>query len=175
MSDQVKVSVASLVIAKHASICESARIGTPPGFRSKVAVPEVVDEQGQPVIPQEVAPSEDVQGGGAKPPQHETPSVLMERLPELPARVRCSRGGRPSHQRNTYPAKYCAATSAMTLMSATRPTTDRPRDLAGCCQAAALAFWVIPDFLHETLVMLDAELDHHIDEQIQEVLDVCAC
>jgi hypothetical protein len=35
-----------------------------------------------------------------------------------------------------------------------------------------LAFGVVPDFLYESFVALDAELNDNIDEQVQKTLDV---
>src|SRR6185437_9685393 len=40
--------------------------------------------------------------------------------------------------------------------------------------AIALALWLVPDFLYETLVMLDTTLHDHVDQQVQQGLDVCS-
>src|SRR5438309_1092221 len=42
------------------------------------------------------------------------------------------------------------------------------------CQAAAPALWLIEDLPDEALLARHAELDHHIDQQIQQTLDIAA-
>ena len=48
------------------------------------------------------------------------------------------------------------------------------RGLADGRQATAFAVRGVPDLLDEALVALDAELDHDIHEQVEELLDVRA-
>src|ERR1700733_796726 len=63
-------------------------------------------------------------------------------------------------------------------MSAARPiamafrSLRRAGGLAGGCQAAALALGLIPDFLNEALVALDAKLNHDVNQQIEQILDI---
>src|SRR5205823_14284274 len=44
----------------------------------------------------------------------------------------------------------------------------------GAGEAATFASGVVPDLPDEALMALDAELDHHIDEQVEQLLDVRA-
>src|SRR5882672_5106393 len=54
-----------------------------------------------------------------------------------------------------------------------RHSDDRPEpDLAGFGQAATPAPGLIPDFLDEALVPLDAELDDDIHQEVEQALDV---
>src|SRR5438132_1593384 len=48
------------------------------------------------------------------------------------------------------------------------------RDSSGGGEAAAFASGVVPDLPDEALMALDAELDHHINQQVEELLDVRA-
>src|ERR1700731_4650533 len=41
-------------------------------------------------------------------------------------------------------------------------------------QATAFAVWLIPDLFDEALMALDAELNDHIDQEVQKLLDVGA-
>ena len=65
------------------------------------------------------------------------------------------------------PARYCAMTSAPRGPQSPSAPLGSPW-LSGRCQAAAFALRLIPDFLDEALMALHAELNHHIDQQIQQ-------
>src|ERR1700728_4466085 len=77
-------------------------------------------------------------------------------------------------QRKRKPAKYCAKTrQASPIPNPLRKTARQLRpDLAGRCQAAVLALGLIIDFLDVTLMALHAELNHHINQEIEKILDV---
>ena len=62
------------------------------------------------------------------------------------------------------------------------PAPDHPsvsaapiiRGSTGGRRDATLALGVVPDLLDESLMRLDAELDHDVDEKVQEALDIVA-
>src|ERR1700722_409145 len=77
-------------------------------------------------------------------------------------------------QRKRNPARYCAPTSAATLKATplSRVLCQLRAALAGRCQAAALALGIIVNLTDKALIALDAKLNHHIDEQIQQILNI---
>src|ERR1700722_3430432 len=76
--------------------------------------------------------------------------------------------------RKRNPARYCAPTSAATLKATPlrRVFCQLRTALAGRCQAAALALGIIVNLTDKALMALDTKLNHHIDKQIQQVLDI---
>src|ERR1700686_9787 len=64
------------------------------------------------------------------------------------------------------PRRSAAALASATLMNRPEP------DLAGFGQALTPALGFIKDFLDKALVPLDAELDNHIYQQVEQALDV---
>ena len=72
------------------------------------------------------------------------------------------------------PARYCATRECHEHGARDLQGLPARPASAGGRQAAALALGVIPDLFDEALVALDAELDHDIDQQIEQVLDVRA-
>src|SRR5438094_8701203 len=72
---------------------------------------------------------------------------------------------------SSIPASSLARTSAATTANAAMKRRRGAR-LRGLGQTATTALGIKVDLLDETLVPLHAELDHHIDQQIEQALDV---
>src|SRR5258708_130916 len=85
-----------------------------------------------------------------------------------------ARGSSWNDRRKMHPARYCARTSAASIAAATFASTRTLLPLVGRGQAATLALRFIPNLPNEALIALHPKLNHHIDEQIQQVLNVAA-
>src|SRR6266404_2705998 len=83
------------------------------------------------------------------------------------------RASSPSDASSSIPASSLARTSAAKTASAALKTR-RGAGLRGLGQAATAPLGIKVDLLDETLVPLHAELDHHVDQQIEQALDVRA-
>src|SRR5215469_12173675 len=70
------------------------------------------------------------------------------------------------------PARYCATASATSTAPAIFRTLPARPASAGGRQAAVLALGGIPNLFDVALVMIDAKLDHDVDKEVEQVLDV---
>src|ERR1700741_785118 len=85
-----------------------------------------------------------------------------------------SRGSAQTHQRKRYPARYCDSMMAASVPSTILPASAKRERLRTGFQGATPARRVIPHLFNAALAVFDAELHDHVDQQIQQILDLLA-